>query len=374
MKRKQCKIALALPNLNKGGGNRSQIAIANGLIDRGYRVEIITSGPEKRAPRETTAKILKPRIAGNNKVWRYLTYLTFLGLKQKVYDIVITSFAMDLYAVGVGGARRKNLHVARHYDPLLMGREKLGSSLGVALYKALSKKAFMYAGVLTANSSWTANKISENVQCFAGQDIPILLNGLSGPFVNECVKPLRIKKDKLVISCMGRSHKWKGLPEVLSAVKTLAKNISGLKLLVITQEDLKLAPIPGVDVEVVKPVDDSELVESYKRSDIFISASWYEGFSMPPLEAMACGVLVVTTDSGGVHEYAVDGENCRVTRVGDPGDIVEAVNEILGDKSLQIKMHENGRQTAERMTWDQTVDKVEGIIMAILAARGHQGT
>ncbi len=45
-------------------------------------------------------------------------------------------------------------------------------------------------------------------------------------------------------------------------------------------------------------------------SHIFISTSWWEGFGLPSLEAMACGCALILTDAGGVNEYAIANENC----------------------------------------------------------------
>lgn len=61
------------------------------------------------------------------------------------------------------------------------------------------------------------------------------------------------------------------------------------------------------DAQTLKP---DEIAYYMNLSHIFISTSWWEGFGLPPLEAMACGCAVILSNSGGVNEYAQLDDNC----------------------------------------------------------------
>ena len=78
-----------------------------------------------------------------------------------------------------------------------------------------------------------------------------------------------------------------------------------------------------------------------RRANVFVYASWYEGFGLPPLEAMACGVPVVTTDCGGVLEYAIDGYNSLVTPIRDPTALAQAIQRLLSDRHLAAQLIQN---------------------------------
>jgi glycosyltransferase involved in cell wall biosynthesis len=98
--------------------------------------------------------------------------------------------------------------------------------------------------------------------------------------------------------------------------------------------------------------DDATLRRRYSTATVLLYPSRYEGFGLPPLEAMACGCPSVTTDVGAVPEFAVDGENARVVRVGNIDPMVDALEEILVQHRFRDRLAAAGRQTAE--SWSLT--------------------
>jgi glycosyltransferase involved in cell wall biosynthesis len=95
--------------------------------------------------------------------------------------------------------------------------------------------------------------------------------------------------------------------------------------------------------------DDATLRRRYSMATVLFYPSRYEGFGLPPLEAMACGCPSVTTDVGAVPEFAVDGQNARVVRVGDIDAMVSALEEVLVNRSFRDRLAAAGRLTAG--TW-----------------------
>jgi glycosyltransferase involved in cell wall biosynthesis len=77
---------------------------------------------------------------------------------------------------------------------------------------------------------------------------------------------------------------------------------------------------------------------------------------------MASGTAVVTTDCGGVRDYAVDGYNSLITQPGDPSAIANAVIKILNNQRLRDSLIQGGLETAKQWTWDKVVDKFEKAI------------
>jgi glycosyltransferase involved in cell wall biosynthesis len=80
---------------------------------------------------------------------------------------------------------------------------------------------------------------------------------------------------------------------------------------------------------------------------------------------MACGVPVVTTDCGGIRDYAVDGYNALIVPPGDPKAVADAVLKILKNDKLREKLIEHGIETAKQWTWDKVVDKFEQAIKEV---------
>jgi glycosyltransferase involved in cell wall biosynthesis len=110
----------------------------------------------------------------------------------------------------------------------------------------------------------------------------------------------------------------------------------------------------------------SELAELYRYSDIFLSTSVYESFPMPPIEAMASGTPVISTDSGGIHTYGRAGENLLLVDQGDINSCASAIIYLLQSESARLKLKENGLKTAQHFNFDRIVMNLENYFYSLV--------
>jgi glycosyltransferase involved in cell wall biosynthesis len=109
------------------------------------------------------------------------------------------------------------------------------------------------------------------------------------------------------------------------------------------------------NITVLPHADTEELVRLYCRSQIVACPSLYEGFGLPAVEAMACGVPVVATSAGALSEIVEDGVSGILVPPGDAHALNDALRRLLSDPDLCRRMGEAGRQRAvEYFTWRQT--------------------
>ena len=94
--------------------------------------------------------------------------------------------------------------------------------------------------------------------------------------------------------------------------------------------------------------DDAAMRRWYSTSTVLLYPSRYEGFGLPPLEAMACGCPPVTTPVGAVPEFAANRHNALVVPVGDAGAMSERLEQVLADAALRKRLSVAGLETAER--------------------------
>jgi glycosyltransferase involved in cell wall biosynthesis len=95
------------------------------------------------------------------------------------------------------------------------------------------------------------------------------------------------------------------------------------------------------------------MVDLYAEANVAVVPSLYEGFSLPAVEAMACGVPLVTTTGGALPEVVgEDGVTGLLVPPGDVGALAIAIDRILGDPALGAKLAEAARRRIlERFTW-----------------------
>jgi glycosyltransferase involved in cell wall biosynthesis len=106
-------------------------------------------------------------------------------------------------------------------------------------------------------------------------------------------------------------------------------------------------------VTFVSGVTDQRIVELYAEAEVAVVPSLYEGFSLPAVEAMACGVPLVATTGGALPEVVGnDGETGLLVPPGDPSALAVAIGQALDDAELRARLGEAGRKRVlERFTW-----------------------
>jgi alpha-1,3-rhamnosyl/mannosyltransferase len=101
-------------------------------------------------------------------------------------------------------------------------------------------------------------------------------------------------------------------------------------------------------------ISSTDLPALYCAADIFCFPSLYEGFGLPPLEAMACGTPVICSNSSSLPEVVGDGGLLVAPRA---AAISVAISEVLTNDSLRQRLKRRGRERASLFSWDTAVAK-----------------
>jgi glycosyltransferase involved in cell wall biosynthesis len=157
----------------------------------------------------------------------------------------------------------------------------------------------------------------------------------------------------------------KGLPYLIEALAKVRTEHEDAHLVVIGRPRHKSA-VPaqiarlglGDAVEFVSGVSDERIVELYAEAEIAVVPSLYEGFSLPAVEAMACGVPLVTTTGGALPEVVGrPGESAMTVPPGDAGALAQQLIDVLGNPTLRARLGEGGRRRVlDRFTWRRTAE------------------
>jgi glycosyltransferase involved in cell wall biosynthesis len=123
----------------------------------------------------------------------------------------------------------------------------------------------------------------------------------------------------------------------------------------------------GLDDEILFTgfVPDEELPSIYDRACVFVYLSLFEGFGLPPLEAMACGVPVITSNTTSLPEVVGDaGITLPPT---DVSRVHEALRLVLGDEALRKTMRHTGLKRAQMFSWEAAAQETLEVYKAVLS-------
>ena len=214
---------------------------------------------------------------------------------------------------------------------------------------------------MIANSTWLKSKVEAELP---GAHVQLCLNAIDHTvFHNDRgAAPHRKPGEVVVISYGGRNAIWKGFAEMAEAVRIAREALPGRTIKWRVYGDALLPANNGIapyeHLGFLKPV---QLADAYRNADILLSASWYESFPAFPLEAMACGLPVITTQHG-TEDYAIHGETAEIAEARNPGSIARGLTRLIKDTEYRQKIAHNGHIMSKRFTWANSVNRMEEII------------
>jgi glycosyltransferase involved in cell wall biosynthesis len=119
-------------------------------------------------------------------------------------------------------------------------------------------------------------------------------------------------------------------------------------------------------------VSDGELRALYERAACFVFPSVYEGFGLPPLEAMTCGCPVVAARAASIPE--VCGDAAVYFDPHDPRDLAAALTRVMADPALRARLARDGRERAKRFSWRASAERVYDVLDEVLGERTPPAT
>ena len=153
---------------------------------------------------------------------------------------------------------------------------------------------------------------------------------------------------------VGSNSANKNLAAVIEAFSMLADDELCLVVAGSTRSAV-FADAPGgaPDARIIRlgHVQDAELKALYEAAVALVFVSLYEGFGLPPLEAMSCGCPVLVSTAGALPE--VCGNGAAYADAASPADIARGLRELLGDAALRVQLVAQGHRRVAALTWDR---------------------
>jgi len=328
--------------------------VANALAARGHAVRILV--PDYAA---TPPAALHPgvhlSVLSSGPRWlllpiRKLVHLARLALTATAgADVCLANYFTTAYvALASKWLRRDRAVLAynvRGYEPLSHGLNADASAPSRLVRAALAWLSYRLPLQKICTTEWLREQTGDRSAYVVGHgiDLDVFRPG-----------PVRPHAERIVVGTIGRFSEAKGYPDFLRALDLLPATLP-IEIRVAAPDPVALPDrFPAVAEH---PQPEREMAEFYGRCDLFVFSSRGEGFGLPALESMAVGCPVVTTDSGGVRQFAVDGENCVMVPSADAPALARAIEALVLDPERRSALRHAGLETAADYSQDAVLER-----------------
>ena len=151
---------------------------------------------------------------------------------------------------------------------------------------------------------------------------------------------------------------WKGSEDGLKALELTREELPTLQAIIYSHFH-RPDSLPDWIEFYCDPSQEEFVSSIYNGSSIYLCSSWSEGWHLPPAEAMACGCAVVSTDIGGVRDYAEHGVTALLSPPKDPEALAANLLRLLQDDELRIRLAKAGHERIQEFTWERSTDLLE---------------
>ena len=337
------KIAQVCPRYcpHIGGVETHVKEISERLVKRGYEIEVLTTDPEGRLPKEEVVRgtrVKRFKSWAPNEAYYFSRALKrYLAENSKGYDVVHTHSYHAFPALYAAQAKRGNrLIFTPHYHGA--GHTFLRSLLHIP-YRYVGKKIFERADRVVCVSNYEKSLVMKKFKV-SRDKIAIIPNGIN-PREFEGLEKNKDGNEQVILF-VGRLEKYKGVDCLIKALPKLNPDI---RLEIIGKGPYKKALLKLADrlkvwngVEFYQDLPRGELLQKYSRADLFVLLSKYEAFGISVAEALASGTPCILARTSALKEW-VDGRNCfGIDYPIDVGKLAYLINKVIQRKVCRVSL------------------------------------
>lgn len=336
------RICLSPGTLSTGGIGRNTLNLAAYYAQQGNVVDIIIMGAEKGDRLSEVAKNVNVIFVSARARYALIGSIKYINAKKP--DLIISAHNNVNFVMVLAKTLSKSNHKTRLCCTFRTHRTtqlENGSFVG-RIYDWLACKAYPHADKLVAVSQGVADDWNRS-GAIVGKEMRVIYNPAWTQEVDELSRMQSthkwlVKKDSVVIIAVGRLTKQKDFETLIRAFK-IASSVRRLKLVILGEGEERqsleeLVSDLGLGEQVDLPGHFKNPYAEMRKSDLFVLSSAWEGFGNVVVEALGCGLSVVSTECpSGPAEILGHGHYGTLVEVGDTEGMARAILNSLNDPS-----------------------------------------
>ena len=183
-------------------------------------------------------------------------------------------------------------------------------------------------------------------------------------------RPAVVPEDsRLHLLFVGRINQRKGIKYLLEALRLLDTDQVHLTICGRVVDDLELFKPFGTQIDIRPSVSAEDLVKAYQQADLFVFPSVAEGFGQVLLEALACGLPLLSTTHTAAPDLIEDGEQGFIIEPRRPDLLAQRITWAMTHRAELAEMRSKARQRAEQFTWQRFRQSAAAAVGNYLATR-----
>jgi UDP-glucose:(heptosyl)LPS alpha-1,3-glucosyltransferase len=360
------KIALVRKDFSPrgGGGERYSVDLARALRDFGHEVHVLAHRyePMKGISFHTVAVPLKP-FGLQNWIFAKNVRRALSGYEFDIVNGISQIYPQDIYRLGDGIHKHwltvRRSRIFNHVYDKVSPRHRLLLHLEKKIFSPGNYKRIIANSELCKQHAIDYYKVPPQLVdvIFCGVDFAIFNSSVRNEGA-QLRTSLGIGREAIVVLFVGTNYERKGLDTLLQAISRLRYK-EKYRLLVVGKGNIpryqRLAQRLGLQEVTIFCGFQEQMPPFYGAADIFVLPSYYDPFGNVCLEAMACGLPVITTRETGVSELMAHGKSGFI--MDHPGNISALANwlEALEDPELRRSMGAEAQEQAAFLTIERNV-------------------
>lgn len=323
-----------------------------------YSIEIL-----KQLEENNSIKLKKFQPTSNNRYIQHIWEYTSLPKLVKESDIDVLFCPSGAAPFNLN--KRIKLAVTIH-DIAFLNYPDLYSRQFAFYYGVVLPKIIKRADIIFSVSDSEQKRIENYYPASKGK-IFTVHEAASNIFFN---KNLKRKKYILAVASLNKNKNLVSLIKAFQLLIDLIPHklilIGGNRRIMSTDNEIfkLIKKLPEDRIVLTGYINDEELVNYYNQAELFVFPSYYEGFGIPPLEAMACGCPVIVSNTSSLPEVCKDG--AIYIDPNDVNDIRTKILNVLTNPELSLKLIENGFKRTNELSWKNTTDRIINILGEII--------